>query len=109
MLTVFLDKERKVCVVSLEEFGPALLGHCIARSLVRRKMPGKVLTDIRIENEFAIQRDEESQETSLTFLKRLQILVNALPNSLSKANLLLYCAFDAALQWSIAKNKVMLH
>ena len=89
-----------MCVDSLKKYGSPLLGHCIARSLVDRKFPAKLFVDVRMTS---LKGDLES---SLTLLQRLQILIDTLPCSLSKTNLLMYCAFDAAFQWSIAKNKV---
>ncbi len=75
---------RGVCVSALTDSGPALFGHAIARSIVSREIPAELILEIE----------------KGSILKNIGNLVTALPNSLSVTNLLVYCSFQAALEWS---------
>ena len=87
---VSLDERQDVCITALESSGPALFGHCIAKSLVSRKIPAKIIVDLEKSTSGELQN----------VIQRLQALVRVLPQSLSSTNLLMYCAFQAAFQWS---------
>ena len=87
---VSLGERQDVCVTALESSGPALLGHCIAKSLVSRKIPAKIIADL----------NKSTSGELHNVIQRLQALICVLPHSLSSTNLLMYCAFQAAFQWS---------
>ena len=87
---VSLDERQEVCVTALESSGPALLGHCIAKSLVSCKIPAKIIAGLGKSTSGELQN----------IIHRLQALVRVLPYSLSSTNLLMYCAFQAAFQWN---------
>ena len=82
-------ERRGVCVSVLESSGPALIGHCIARSVVSKHIPGSLIAELD---------KVSSQSTSY----HIRALSDALSESLSTSNLLAYCGFQAALQWSEA-------
>ena len=73
-----------VCVSSLQETGPVLIGHCISRSIVSRSIPADLVMDKR----------------SQTFSQNMRTILNTLQGSLCISNLLVYCGFHAALDWS---------
>jgi hypothetical protein len=93
----FEDEKQSVCVASLRRYGSSLLGHCIARSFVARKIPGKVLTDSN--------KTAAVNKRTLTALQWLQLLKDILPSSLNTDNLLVYCTFNSAYQWSLDTKK----
>ena len=72
---------------ALTDSGPALFGHGIAKSIVSRGIPAELILEIQ-------------KGSSKNILKNIRNLVTALPNSLSVTNLLMYCSFQAALEWS---------
>ena len=71
---------------ALAESGPALFGHGIASSIVSRGIPAKLVLEIE-------------KESPQSILQNVRSLVTALPCSLSVTNLLVYCGFQAALEW----------
>ena len=98
---LIIDEDQGVCVSTLQTSGPALIGHCIARSLISRRIPSKLILEINKEK----SHGQESRE-SKNVIQRIQSLSDALPHSLSTSNILLYCGFQAALQWSDSKSEV---
>ena len=68
-----------------------LLGHCIGRSIVARSIPADLVVDM--------------EKGTQKFSQNIRNITNSLRDSLSVSNLLVYCAFHAALEWSQSDNK----
>ena len=78
---------KGVCVSSLVGSGPSLIGHGIAESVVAREIPANLILEME-------------QGSSQNVLQNIRTLTFAFPRSLSISNILVYCGFQAALQWS---------
>ena len=101
----FLDEVGCVCVATLDDIGVSLIGHCIARCLVARRIPSKVIVDL--DKEQSSMSARAPQEGRSNIFSSLYCMTKSLPESLTSDKLLLYCSFEAAFQWNDNKHKVV--
>lgn len=92
-----------MCVSALENIGVSLVGHCIARCLVGRRIPPKVVLGLDKELSSSTRARYEGRGN---IFGSLHCVTRSLSQSLTIDNLLLYCSFEAAFHWSDTKHKV---